>query len=91
MWQLTPSTTTLPPFSSSFSSKAHAIDSTALDALVVTLELHVRRDTDDGELLALTRWAHDRCRMALGLGIGAKDHGIDGEDGAEITIGIVKG
>ncbi|EJD01807.1 uncharacterized protein FOMMEDRAFT_20574 [Fomitiporia mediterranea MF3/22] len=90
IWQLTPSVTSLPP-SSSFSTKSQMHDISSLDALVVTLELHVRRDTDDGELLTLTRWAHDRCRIALGLGVGAKDRGNDGEDGAEITIGIVKG
>ena len=67
------------------------------DVLVITLELHVRRDTDDGEVLVLTRWAHDRCRMALGLGLGVGSGGGNGEkvgvaeDGAEITIGIVKG
>lgn len=48
--------------------------------LVIALELHVRRDTDDGELLVLTRWAHDRVRLALG-----------GPDGADVTVGIVKG
>lgn len=91
MWQLTPSSTSFPPSSAALVGKVSASD--ALDALVVTLELHVRRDTDDGELIALTRWAHERCRIALGLGIGSagKDRGGDGEEGAEITIGIVKG
>ncbi|KAH8112769.1 hypothetical protein DFH11DRAFT_1511147 [Phellopilus nigrolimitatus] len=82
MWQLTPF-----PVSSSPSSTSAAKQSGDADALVVTVELHVRRDTDDGELVALTRWAHERCRLALGLGAGAKGR----DDGAEITIGLVKG
>ncbi|THH06250.1 hypothetical protein EW145_g4208 [Phellinidium pouzarii] len=82
MWQLTPTITSIPPHTS-----AHLSSLGLADALVVTLELHVRRDTDDGEVIALTRWAHERCRLALGLG--AKDR--DREDGTEVTIGIVKG
>ena len=58
---------------------------------MVTLELHVRRDTDDGEVIALTKWAHERCRLALGLGLGNGERARDGDDGAGITIGIVKG
>lgn len=56
----------------------------ARDALVVCLELHVRRDTDDNELIELTRWAHDRCKLALGLG-------KERDDEAEVTVGIVRG
>lgn len=82
MWQLTPTITSVAPPSS-----VHVPSLGLADALVVTLELHVRRDTDDGELITLTRWAHERCRLALGLG--TKDR--DREDGTEITIGIVRG
>ncbi|TDL25190.1 hypothetical protein BD410DRAFT_813569 [Rickenella mellea] len=55
--------------------------------LVVTLELHVRSDMDDTDVLELTRWAHDRCRIALS--VGSKWRGED--DGTEISVGIVKG
>ncbi|KAL5520776.1 hypothetical protein ACEPAF_2779 [Sanghuangporus sanghuang] len=104
IWQLTPSTTTPSSSSLSHSIKSSSLHlftdaSAPLDALVVTLELHVRRDTDDGEILALTRWAHERCRLALGLGLSSTGNGFGEkekeadptEDGAEITIGIVKG
>ncbi|KAL5478437.1 hypothetical protein ACEPAI_2621 [Sanghuangporus weigelae] len=104
IWQLIPSTTTPSSSSLSHSMKSSSLHlfndaSAPLDALVVTLELHVRRDTDDGEILALTRWAHERCRLALGLGLSSTGHGFGEkekeadptEDGAEITIGIVKG
>lgn len=84
LWQLTPSS------SIGFSSLKFKGDMTdATDSLVVTLELHVRRDTDDGELVTLTRWAHERCRLALGLG--KDNHSGTGKDETEITIGIVKG
>lgn len=55
--------------------------------LVVTLELHVRRDLDDASVLELTRWAWDRCTGALG-GDRGKD---DGGGVAEVTIGVVRG
>jgi len=63
MWQLTPST--VGASASTLSTKPLAASSTgAGDVLVIALELHVRRDTDDGELLTLTRWAYERCRLS---------------------------
>ncbi|KAJ7632930.1 hypothetical protein FB45DRAFT_913915 [Roridomyces roridus] len=52
------------------------------DAMVVTLELHVRATLPDDDVLALTRWVRERVSVALGLG---------GEGGAEVTVGIVRG
>lgn len=75
IWQLSPTSVT--PVSA-------ANGLVARDALVVCLELHVRRDTDDNELIELTRWAHDRCKLALGLG-------KERDDEAEVTVGIVRG
>ncbi|TDL27938.1 hypothetical protein BD410DRAFT_336962 [Rickenella mellea] len=85
IWQLTP--TTFPSNLSHTNSTASSPPSSAKDALVVTLELHVRSDMDDTDVLELTRWAHDRCRIALS--VGSKWRGED--DGTEISVGIVKG
>ena len=46
--------------------------------LIVTLEVHVRGDLPDEDVLTLTKWAYDRCSGALG-----------GE--REVTVGVVKG
>ncbi|KAF9029544.1 hypothetical protein BDZ89DRAFT_1065326 [Hymenopellis radicata] len=46
--------------------------------LIVSLELHVRQDMPDDDVLALTKWAYDRCTGALG-----------GE--REVTVGVVRG
>ncbi|KLO06516.1 hypothetical protein SCHPADRAFT_882816 [Schizopora paradoxa] len=75
MWQLTPS-----PCANDFSDAAK-------NKLVVTIELHVRKDLDDNEVLSLTRWAHDRVRLALNLGSRSKEH----DDDSEVTVGIVRG
>jgi hypothetical protein len=56
--------------------------------LVVTLELHVRRDLDDATVLELTRWAWDRCTGALGGDRSGKD---DSGGVAEVTVGVVRG
>lgn len=34
--------------------------------LVATVELHVRKDLSDAEILAITKWATDKCSVALG-------------------------
>jgi hypothetical protein len=34
--------------------------------LVATIELHVRKDLSDTEILSLTKWASDKCSVALG-------------------------
>ena len=57
-------------------------------SLVVTLELHVRHDLGDEEVLKLTRWAWERCVHALHFGTRG---GEGGEGEAEVTVGIVKG
>ncbi|KAJ7222475.1 hypothetical protein GGX14DRAFT_663891 [Mycena pura] len=56
------------------------------DALVVTLELHVRATLPDDDVLALTRWVRDRVIAALGIGAAAS-----GGKEAEVTVGIVRG
>ncbi|KAI0252740.1 hypothetical protein BJV78DRAFT_1281342 [Lactifluus subvellereus] len=52
--------------------------------LVVTLELRVAPDLGDKETLKLTRWAWERCTLALGLA------GRE-QDGGGVTVGIVRG
>jgi hypothetical protein len=72
---------------------------------VVTLELHVREDMGDDDVLALTRWAWERCVGALASGSGSGSAGSRlgkkggggnagvgmGGVGPEVTIGIVRG
>lgn len=53
----------------------------------MTLELHVRKDLDDDDVLELTKWAHDRCKHALLLGARVKER----EEEPEVTVGIVRG
>ncbi|KAG5643422.1 hypothetical protein DXG03_000966 [Asterophora parasitica] len=53
------------------------------DSLVVTMELHVRHDLGDDDVLALTRWAWEKCASALGGGKGGKS--------PEVTVGAVRG
>ncbi|KAJ6502160.1 hypothetical protein C8R45DRAFT_975583 [Mycena sanguinolenta] len=55
------------------------------DALVVTLELHVRASLPDDDVLALTRWVRERVAAALGFG------GDAARQEAEVTVGIVRG
>ena len=91
IWQLTPSlavsdTDTVSPYASAPS----ALDKAQgpAQSLVVTLELHVRHDLEDAEVLRLTRWAWERCVHALHFGTRG---GEGGEGEAEVTVGIVKG
>jgi hypothetical protein len=53
--------------------------------LVVTLELHVPRDTDDKGVLELTKWARER---VLGAVKGRSGLGVEG---CEVTVGVVRG
>lgn len=53
----------------------------------MTLELHVRRDIADDEVLELTAWAAKQVRTALRYG--SREGG--GESEADITVGVVKG
>ena len=57
--------------------------------LVVTLELHVRKDLDDDDVLKLSKWAWDRC--ACGLRPGRNALRLPEGVVPEVTIGIVKG
>ena len=71
-------------------------DRGAVEKLVVTLELHVRPDLGDDEVLRLTRWAWEKCAGALGGTKGKDDVGKDvpGKgvgDGPEVTVGVVRG
>ncbi|KAJ7940283.1 hypothetical protein B0H13DRAFT_1937394 [Mycena leptocephala] len=59
------------------------------DALVVTMELHVRATLPDDDVLALTRWVRERIVGALGLG--GDGHGRGPAREAEVTVGIVRG
>lgn len=54
-------------------------------ALVVTVEVHVRKDMDDAGVLELTRWSWERCAVALRAGRAR------GEEGVEVTVGVVRG
>lgn len=59
------------------------------ESLIVTLELHVRKDVDDEDVLKLTRWTWERCIGALGGGIGKNK--VLTEGGPEVTVGVVRG
>ncbi|KAL0573533.1 hypothetical protein V5O48_008418 [Marasmius crinis-equi] len=72
IWQLTPT----PPNPSRFETSS----------LVATLELHVRKDLSDEDVLSLTKWAWERCTGALGV---RGDHDEGGK--ADVTVGIVRG
>lgn len=80
IWQLTPT----PDLASvsRYRKGRGALD----EALVVTMELHVRHDLGDDEVLALTRWAWERCASALG----GRREGGEGR-GPEVTVGVVRG
>ncbi|PPQ65917.1 hypothetical protein CVT24_011250 [Panaeolus cyanescens] len=79
IWQLSPSSTD----ASKLGSK-----NSPTESLVVTLELHVREDLGDDDVLKLTKWAWERCVSALG----SKEYNEMGETGGpEVTIGVVRG
>ncbi len=91
IWQLTPSLAladgdAVSPYAA-VSAAAEKAQGPA-QSLVVTLELHVRHDLADAEVLRLTRWAWERCVHALHFGTRG---GEGGEGEAEVTVGIVKG
>ncbi|KAI9060095.1 hypothetical protein FKP32DRAFT_1595833 [Trametes sanguinea] len=90
IWQLTPSLT-LPEGDLSSPYAVGPVADKAqgpTQSLVVTLELHVRHDLEDVEVLRLTKWAWERCVHALHFGTRG---GEGGEGEAEVTVGIVKG
>jgi len=90
IWQLTPNLT-LPQdqyvYTRSPSSVSAKMQGPA-QSLVVTMELHVRRDLEDDEVLRLTKWAWERCTHALHFG---SRGGEGGEAEAEVTVGVVRG
>ncbi|KAJ7510205.1 hypothetical protein B0H11DRAFT_2415045 [Mycena galericulata] len=81
IWQLAPAAAVAPGLGEKEQRDAER------EALVVTLELHVRAALPDDDVLALTRWVRERVVAALGLGGGREAQ--DGE--AEVTVGIVRG
>ncbi|KAM6501499.1 hypothetical protein JOM56_004513 [Amanita muscaria] len=93
IWQLAPSTSATAPDGTSFQEKRNR-DSVKLDPLVVTIELHVKSDLSDEDVLNLTRWAWERCLLALGGEVkrGQDRKGLVGRgDGPEVTVGVVRG
>ncbi|EJF61727.1 PAP2-domain-containing protein [Dichomitus squalens LYAD-421 SS1] len=87
IWQLTPSlaVSDADVVSSPYASAAAVALEKAqgpAQSLVVTLELHVRHDLEDAEVLKLTRWAWERCVHALHFGTRG---GEGGEGEAEVT------
>ena len=52
------------------------------------MELHVRKDLADDDVLELTRWAWERCASTLHFGTG---RGEEERSEAEVTVGIVRG
>lgn len=90
IWQLTPNLTLPQEHWIYTQHPISTVDANAqgpAQSLVVTLELHVRRDLDDDQVLALTRWAWERCSHALHFG---SRGGEGGEAEAEVTVGIVR-
>lgn len=75
LWQLTPAAAILAP-----NSKAVA------GPLIVSLELHVKEDLGDEDVLALTKWAWERCIRALGGTVPERE-----PKAVEVTIGVVRG
>ncbi|PPQ79017.1 hypothetical protein CVT25_002326 [Psilocybe cyanescens] len=95
IWQLTPSYASNPQLSSASSPTSHKFSypnshsHSNHEPLVVTLELHVRQDLGDDDVLKLTKWAWERCVSAIGS---LKDYKEMGEEGGpEVTVGVVRG
>ena len=55
--------------------------------LVVTLELHVKEELADADVLELSRWAWEKCMSSLSgsRSIKTRDRNV------EVTVGIVRG
>ncbi|THH32627.1 hypothetical protein EUX98_g1551 [Antrodiella citrinella] len=90
IWQLTP-TLHAPPASSYPSHLSPAFTRDKLGAsqnLVVTVDLHIRKDMPPREAIALMKWATERCQNALRLGVG---DGKGGECDSHVTVGVVRG
>ncbi|TCD65294.1 hypothetical protein EIP91_002819 [Steccherinum ochraceum] len=90
IWQITP-TLHAPPAASYPSHLAPAFTREKLGAsqnLVVTVDLHIKKDMLPSEAIVLMKWATERCRNALRLGVG---DGKGGECEAHVTVGVVRG
>ena len=59
------------------------------EALIVTIELRVRSDLGDEDVLKLTRWAWEKSMFALGASANWEDKGRG--EGPEVTVGVVRG
>ncbi|KIM36363.1 hypothetical protein M413DRAFT_449239 [Hebeloma cylindrosporum] len=90
IWQLTPSLASSSPSPHQGSALASSPKTRVpSESLVITLELHVREDLADDDVLTLTRWAWERCVSALW---NLKDFREMGEEGGpEVTVGVVRG
>ncbi|KAJ3907634.1 hypothetical protein F5879DRAFT_795325 [Lentinula edodes] len=82
IWQFTPTPAVLSRSSgNTYNAKSFTTTSSTPEHLVVTLELHVRRDLSDEDVLKLTRWAWEKCVGAL----------TGGMVKADVTVGVVRG
>ncbi|KAJ3891398.1 hypothetical protein GG344DRAFT_47424 [Lentinula edodes] len=81
IWQFTPTPAVLSGLSDNIYNAKSSNTSSTPEHLVVTLELHVRRDLSDEDVLKLTRWAWEKCVGAL-TGEMVK---------ADVTVGVVRG
>jgi len=91
IWQFTPTPapSSAPSYNAIHETKTTTIPS---EQLVVTLELHVRRDLSDEDVLRLTRWAWEKCVGALTVGVnGVGGKGDSGMPKADVTVGVVRG
>ncbi|KAJ3562819.1 hypothetical protein NP233_g9338 [Leucocoprinus birnbaumii] len=90
IWQLTPSS-------------VHSLKDEAGETLIVTVQLHVREDLGDDEILALTKWTWERVWRALSStsnsvgggsvnanakGVVGGEKGKGGAGGVEVTVGV---
>ena len=60
----------------------------ASPSVVVALELHVKKELSDEEILEITKWAWERCMTALSR---PGSRGMNDGDGANVTVGVVRG
>jgi len=89
IWQLTPSLTSASWMMGGSKRHLSNPEDEDEDSFVVALEIHVKEDLGDDELIKLTEWVWKRCVGALG---GVREGGGGkGEGGPEVTIGVVRG
>ncbi|KAJ4490065.1 hypothetical protein J3R30DRAFT_3747324 [Lentinula aciculospora] len=97
IWQFTP--TPAVPVSTPLSFNPPSFRQLPMaEHLVVTLEIHVRRDLPDEDVLRLTGWAWEKCVGALTGGV--NKHAVNGVKRdigggetvkADVTVGVVRG